>query len=98
MRTSRADTNCSGRRALLISGILDSRSYSAPAMLDSNSLGRCRDGLVGAILFSAAEEAILVVARSRDDLVICLCTRSRMLWSEFCVVFLACYISKRERH
>ena len=63
--TSRAETNCSGRKALFMSGILDSRSYSAPAMPVSSSLGRCRDGLVAAILLSAAdEEAMMAVEAS----------------------------------
>ena len=56
--TSRAETNCSGLSALFMSGMLDSRSYRAPAMLVSSSLGRCLDGLVGVILL---RDAMIVV-------------------------------------
>lgn len=52
--TSRADTNCKGRSAVFMSGIFDSRSKSAFAMLVSSSDGCCLDGLVAAILFRAA--------------------------------------------
>ena len=48
--TSRADTNCSGRSALFMSGVLASRSYIALAMLVSSSEGDCLDELFGAIL------------------------------------------------
>ena len=51
--TSRADTNCSGRSALFMSGMLVSSSYSAVAMLVSISEGLAREGLFGAILFRA---------------------------------------------
>ena len=47
--TSRALTNCSGRRALLISPTLDSRSNKAPAMLESSSEGLTLEGEFGAI-------------------------------------------------
>ena len=47
--TSRALTNCSGRRALRISPTLDSRSNNAPAMLDSSSEGLTLEGEFGAI-------------------------------------------------
>lgn len=56
--TSRADTNCRGRRADFMSGMLDSRSKSAFAMLVSVSEGCCRDGLVEAILLRAAMIAV----------------------------------------
>ena len=62
--TSRADTNCKGLNAVFISGMFDSRSYSAFAMLVSSSDGCCRDGLVAAILLSAAAammEAMMLV-------------------------------------
>lgn len=62
--TSRAETNCSGLSALFMSGMLDSRSYRAPAMLVSSSLGRCLDGLVGVILL---RDAILVVFDLQRD-------------------------------
>ena len=61
MLTSFADTNCRGLNAVFMSGIFDSRSYRALAMLVSSSDGRCLDGLVGAILFSAGAAMIAVV-------------------------------------
>jgi hypothetical protein len=54
--TSRAETNCRGRRATLRSAVLVSRSYRAPAMLDSNSEGFDFEGELGAILFRAGED------------------------------------------
>lgn len=51
--TSRAETNCSGRKALFISGMLVSSSYNAVAMFVSISEGFAREGLLGAILFKA---------------------------------------------
>ena len=59
--TSRADTNCRGRRATFRSAVLVSRSYRAPAMLVSSSDGFWRDGLFGAILLSWGELMIAVV-------------------------------------
>jgi len=46
-----------------MSGMLDSRSYNALAMLVSSSDGRCLDGLVAAILLSAAMIAVVVIWR-----------------------------------
>lgn len=48
-----------------MSGIFDSRSYSALAMLDSSSEGCWREGLVGVILLRAAA-MIAVVERDTD--------------------------------
>ena len=56
--TSLADTNCKGRSAVFISGMFDSRSYRALAILFSSSEGFCLDGLVGAILLRAAMIAV----------------------------------------
>ena len=44
-----------------MSGMFDSRSKRAPAMLDSSSLGFCFEGLVGVILFKAGFEAMMAV-------------------------------------
>ena len=62
--TSRADTIWRGRNADFMSGMLDSRSYRALAMLVSVSEGCCRDGLVGAILLRAAIFATLPLPAS----------------------------------
>lgn len=58
--TSRAETKFRGRKALFMSGMLVSRSYRALAMLVSTSEGFCLEGLLGAILFKAAEDMIVV--------------------------------------
>lgn len=63
--TSRAETNCRGRRATLRSAVLVSRSYSAPAMLVSSSEGFWRDGLFGAILLSWGALMMAVVDDDR---------------------------------
>ena len=47
-----------------MSGMLDSRSYKAVAMLVSNSEGLCLDGLVAAILLRAAMIAIVELSPS----------------------------------
>lgn len=65
MLTSRAETNCKGLKAVFMSGMFDSRSYSALAILDSSSEGRWRDELVGAILLRAA--AMIAVVEEKDD-------------------------------
>ena len=56
--TSRALVNWRGRRALLISGVLLSNSYNALAIEVSVSEGLALEGLVGAILFSAAFDIV----------------------------------------
>ena len=52
--TSRAETNCRGRRVAFRSCVLLSRSNRAPAMEVSSSEGLCRDGELRAILLTAA--------------------------------------------
>lgn len=52
--TSRAETNCRGRRVAFRSCVLLSRSKRAPAIAVSSSEGFCRDGELGAILLMAA--------------------------------------------
>lgn len=52
--TSRAEVKVNGRSAARMSGLFVSRSYRALAILVSTSEGFCLDGLLGAILFSAA--------------------------------------------
>lgn len=56
--TSRADTNCKGRRAAFISGTEVSRSYRAVAICCSTSLGLALEGELGAILLRAAEDML----------------------------------------
>lgn len=50
LHTSRAETNCRGRRAVFRSAVFVSRSCSAVAMAVSSSDGFWRDGLFAAIL------------------------------------------------
>jgi hypothetical protein len=52
--TSRAETNCKGRRVAFRSCVLLSRSKRAPAIAVSSSEGFCRDGELEAILLMAA--------------------------------------------
>jgi hypothetical protein len=52
--TSRAVTNCNGRRATFMSGMFVSRSWRAVAMAVSISDGDVREGLLAAILLRAA--------------------------------------------
>jgi hypothetical protein len=63
--TSRAETNCRGRREAFRSWVLLSRSYRALASEVSNSEGFCLDGELGAILLRAA-----MIARCRQGLLI----------------------------
>lgn len=64
-RTSRADTNCRGRRAAFRSWVLLSRSNRALASEDSNSEGLCLEGELAAILLTAA--MIVSVCRKQGD-------------------------------
>ena len=70
--TSRAETNCSGRRALLMSEMLFWRSSRALLMAVSISEGEAREGLLGAIL----ESCDMLAAASRCG-VDCRSRRSR---------------------
>jgi hypothetical protein len=52
--TSRADTNCNGLKDAFKSGVLISRSERAVARDISSSEGCCLEGLLAAILLTAA--------------------------------------------
>jgi hypothetical protein len=65
--TSRAETNCSGRRALLMSVMLFWRSSRALLMAVSISEGEARDGLLGAILESCPDMLAVVECRCRKS-------------------------------
>ena len=65
--TSRADTNCRGLSAVFMSGMFDSRSKRALAILVSSSEGRCLEGLVGAILLRADMIAVVVGGLHNQD-------------------------------
>ncbi len=58
--TSFAETICSGRRAILRSAVLVSRSYRAWAMLCSSSEGDCLDELLGSDLVQGPGRSFLL--------------------------------------
>lgn len=61
--TSRAETNCKGRRVAFKSCVLLSKSNRAPPIADSSSEGFCLDGELTAILLIAA----MVDEREEND-------------------------------